>query len=419
MAGTAFRFVHAADLHLDSPLRGLSRTAPWLQPVLQQASLDAFDRLVDLAVEASAAFVVWAGDVFDHTAPSLRAQLKLADGIARLGDQGIPVFWAHGNHDPADALSLDISWPDNLTRFPAGRVGHAGVRDPRHPGRTLCEVYGVSYPESRVTAGYAEQFFRDDEAPWAVAVLHANVGGQPGHDNYAPARLSDLTARPFDYWALGHIHHRAVLSEAPWVVYPGNLQGRHPREDGPKGAVVVHVDEAGAARTAFHPLAPVVWRTVAVDVFGEAHADRLEDRVAQALADGRADAGAAGSLVRVELTGRSVLARLGPEDWLAMADRLSDTDARPGFVFVESIVPRIARPLAPDPSDGLLARALAEVDRLDLPPEWGRLWPRGGRGPASGTESREQRDAAAAVRERVKDRLRDVLGEEESGEGEA
>lgn len=410
MEGSAFRFVHAADLHLDSPFRGLSRTAPWLQPVLQQASLDAFDRLVDLAVDEAAAFMVWAGDVFDHTAPSLRAQLKLRDGIARLAAHGIHVFWAHGNHDPADALSLDISWPDNLTRFPGGRVGHVGVPDPHHPHRLLCEVYGVSYPEASVTASYAEQFQRADDAPWALAVLHANVGGQPGHDNYAPARLSDLTERPFDYWALGHIHHRAVLSEAPWVVYPGNLQGRHPREDGPKGAVVGHVDEWGAARLTFHALAPVQWQTVAMDVTGEEHADRLESRLAEALSAGWP--GAAGALVRVELVGRSVLARLMPEDWLAMAERLSDTEARPGFVFVESIQPRLGRPLAPDPSDGLLARALAEVGRLEVPREARELWPRASAGPGADPEARELDDMAASVRQRVKDRLRELLGEE-------
>ncbi len=401
MGGRPFRFLHAADLHLDSPFRGLGRAAPWLRPVLQDASLTAFSRLMDLAVDEAVHLVVWAGDVFDHTAPSLRAQLALRDGIARLGEHGIPVLWAHGNHDPFHALAVDITWPDNLTRFPPGRVGRVAVPDPDDPSRTLCAVYGISYPDARVVESYAALFERDDEAPWAMAVLHGNVGGQPGHDNYAPARLADLTARGFDYWALGHIHHRAVLSEAPWVVYPGNLQGRHPREDGPKGAVVGHVDEEGAVRVAFHPLAPVAWRSVSLDVTGEAHADRVEDRLADAL--GGLGGGADGTLVRIELTGRSPLVRLSSEDWLVMADRLSDGEPRPGFVFVESIVPHLARPLAPDPPDGLLARALAEVDRLELPSDWHTIWP---------ADTPWVPGAGEDVRARVADRLRDILGEE-------
>ncbi|MDA8199459.1 MAG: DNA repair exonuclease [Thermaerobacter sp.] len=403
MAGRPFRFLHAADLHLDSPFRGVGRAAPWLRPVLQDASLRAFERLLDLAVVESVDLVVWAGDVFDHTAPSLRAQFALRDGIARLGEHGIRVFWAHGNHDPFDTLAVDIGWPANLTRFPAGRVEHVVVPDPVDPAQPLCAVYGISYPEARVLESYAEQFVRDDEAPWAMAVLHGTVGAQPGHDNYAPAHLTDLTARGFDYWALGHIHHRAVLSESPWVVYPGNLQGRHPREEGPKGALVGHVDAWGRVRVAFHPLAPVGWRTLALDVTGEVYADRVEERLAAALADRTAVGGEDGTLVRIELTGRSPLAGLAPDDWLVMAERLSDSEPRPGFVFVESIVSHLARPVVADPPDGLLARALTEVDRLALPSDWKDIWP------FADTWSPR---LAQEMRQRVQDRLKETLGEE-------
>ena len=409
MLSRPFRFLHAADLHLDSPFQELGRAAPWLRPVLQDASLRAFERLLDLAVDQSVDLVVWAGDVFDHGAPSLRAQLALRDGIARLGERGVPVFWAHGNHDPYNALAVDIGWPSNLTRFPAGRVAHATVLDREDPSRTLCEIYGVSYPDARVSESYVEEFERDDQAPWAMAVLHGNIGGQPGHDNYAPARLADLAARDFDYWALGHIHHRAILSQDPWVVYPGNLQGRHPREDGPKGAMVGAVDEDGAVQLAFHPLAPIAWRTLTLDVTGEVYVDRVEERLAEALGDRSAPGGEEGTLVRVELTGRSALARLGPEDWVVIADRLSDGEGRPGFVFVESIVSHLSRPLAPDPPDGLLARALAEVDRLALPSDWKSLWPFPDPLPPR---------IAREVRQRAQDRLRDMLGEELSAEEE-
>lgn len=400
-----FRFVHAADLHLDTPFAGLGRSAPWLREALQGASLTAFDRLVQLAVDESAAFMVWAGDVFDHTAPSLRAQLALRDGLETLRQHGILVFWAHGNHDPYEALSTHIKWPDNLHRFPPDQVTHVSVPKPGRRHGPLCEVYGISYPTESVTESYAARFRRSDRASWAMAVLHGNVGGQPGHDNYAPAALGDLTANAFDYWALGHVHHRQVLSENPWVVYPGNLQGRHPRETDPKGAYVGAVDESGHTTLEFHSLAPVTWQFVTCDVSGLALVDEVEDALISQLADLRPTAGEQGMLVRVQLTGRSrELARVPPDDWGALAERLSSGGPGSGtFTWVEAIQSHVRPPLAADPTEGLLAQALHELNDVALPSQWARLWPFAQ--PADPAE-------LDAVRERVRDRLRNLLGEE-------
>jgi exonuclease SbcD len=352
---TPFRFVHAADLHLDTPFRGLERLADWLSPVLADATLRTWDRLVEATIARGADFLVLAGDVFDHTTPTLRAQFRIRDGLDRLAEAGIPVFWAHGNHDPYATLDTNMEWPSNLVRFPPGKAHtHPVIRH----GETLCTVSGISYPTRAVHDNYAALLTRPSEAPWAVAVLHGNVGGQPGHDNYAPASLSDLARQGFDYWALGHIHQHLALANEPWVIYPGNLQGRHPRETGRKGAVLVEVDAGGTARPVFLPLNVVRWEVVTVDVTGLDHVDGVADRAERALRDIHLDSDEEGLLARLFLTGRTPLAAHDIPDLDTVAERLSDATQATPFQFVESIQPHWRPPGSGAPPTGFWAEVL-------------------------------------------------------------
>ena len=353
-----FTFIHAADLHLDSPMLGLGRLEPRVQGRLRDASLEAFDRLIDLTLKTNAAFLAMAGDVFDHETPSLRAQFRLLDGMRRLEQASVPVFWPHGNHDPFGSLSTHVHWPDNVVRFPAGRVSWQRVERAED---ILCAVYGISYPTAAVTEPYARQFLREDDAPFAVAVLHANVGGQPGHDNYAPASLGDLRAAGFNYWALGHIHHRGTLSDDPPVVYAGNLQGRHVRETGHKGAYVVEVDAAGRTRLTFAPLGPVRWELLNVDCDGFSGWDQVEEKALAALEPLRPAPHESGVVVRIQLSGRANL----PFDADALGDlaeRLSSDPERDGpFCFVESIENRTRRPRQGTQPEGLWAEVISRI----------------------------------------------------------
>jgi DNA repair exonuclease SbcCD nuclease subunit len=362
---TPFTFVHAADLHLDSPQVGIGRTAPFVREMLRDASLEAFNRLVALTEAVDAAALVWAGDVFDHGAPSLRAQFRLKDGAERLLARDVAVFWAHGNHDPVGSLETAVRWPPNVVRFPAGEVTSYPLS---REGERLAQVYGISYPSPAVTEPYWRRFVRQDDAPFAIGVLHANVGGDPHHDNYAPAALDDLRRQGFDYWALGHIHRRAVLSEEPWVVYPGNLQGRHVRETGRKGAYVVRVDPAGAVTLDFRPLNVVRWDTVEVDCTGLDSADAVEEACRRKLDALALDPDEAGCVVRLTLTGRTPLAGQDA-DWTDLAVQLSDDEPAPAFRWVESVDLRWRRPPEAGEPEGLWA----EVVRGLRGPEW-RTW---------------------------------------------
>lgn len=240
-----FRFLHAADLHLDTPFTGLGAASPQVAGILRDASLLAFDDLVRTAIARDVAFVVLAGDVYDGPERGVRAQLRVLRGVRRLADHGIHTFIAAGNHDPVEeGWSAIREWPDLVTVFPAGEVMSVPVE---RDGRIVATVHGTSYARRATTENLAVRFGRTDAPGLHVGVLHANVGGQPGHDPYSPCSVDDLVRTGIDYWALGHVHTRQVLHRSPWIVYPGNLQGRSPRpsERGAKGVLVVEVDDAG------------------------------------------------------------------------------------------------------------------------------------------------------------------------------
>lgn len=330
-------FVHAADLHLDTGFEGIGRLDERLAQRLRDASLEAFDALVDLTIRRGAAFLVLAGDVYDGAERGLRAQLRFEQGVRRLAEAGIRTFVAHGNHDPlVTGWQLVTAWPDEVHVF-----GHDDVESVvvERDGRPLAVVQGVSYGETAEQRNLARRFARTDVDAPHVAVLHTNVGEVGEHANYAPCSVDDLRNRGIDYWALGHIHTRQVVLDGsgddPWAHYPGNLQGRSPKgsEQGPKGASVVTV-EGGRIRPPEHvTLDRARFADVPVDVTGLTTLGEVE----RALAGGADDAIAAadGRLVvlRGRLTGRGPvhhdLARVGALDELreALADRLVGTDA--------------------------------------------------------------------------------------------
>jgi DNA repair exonuclease SbcCD nuclease subunit len=264
MAGPEFRFIHAADLHLDTPFGAIGRVAPEIADRLRDASLEAFDALVALALEQEAAFVVIAGDAYDCAGRGVRAQLRFVRGVERLGANGVPVFVAHGNHDPLDGWSAIRQAPANLVVFGGGAVEmHSVARG----GDTLAQVYGVSYPTREVTTNLALGFRRSDAPGLHVGVLHCNAGAQPDHPAYSPCSLAELAAAGMDYWALGHIHrHLRLMEGSPWIVYSGSLQAIKSSETGPKGAVVVEAAGNTVERVGFAALDRVRFERLQVDI---------------------------------------------------------------------------------------------------------------------------------------------------------
>ena len=241
-----FRFIHAADLHLDTPFQGLSRASEEMARMLRDASLEAFDRLVRTAVDNDVAFVLLAGDLYDGEERGVRAQMRFLRGLEALAARGIKTFIVHGNHDPLGGWSAIREWPAGVTVFGSNEVEGVPVEV---GGSTVATVYGISYARRDMTENLTLRFprtgVRDVAAGFRVGLLHCSVGDQPEHSAYSPCSLADLSASAIDYWALGHVHRSQVLRDGdPWVVYPGNTQGRSakPAETGEKGVALVEVD---------------------------------------------------------------------------------------------------------------------------------------------------------------------------------
>ncbi|HSP81950.1 MAG TPA: DNA repair exonuclease [Myxococcaceae bacterium] len=298
-----FKFVHAADLHLDTPFRGVPAETGLLS-TFQQATFRAFSRIVDVCLRERVAFLLLAGDLFDARDRSVRARLALRRELERLDAAGILTFIVHGNHDPLSGDTGALGLPGSVKVFGADWEEVEVSRE----GRLLCRVQGVSYPETEVREDLSARFRRTGPE-FTVGLLHANLGGAEGHANYAPCTVEGLDARGLDYWALGHVHTRAeyLLPGGSVAVYPGNPQGRHVGEPGERGCVLVEVEEGRSWRR-FVPVDRVRWHRLELSLSGPGSLDALAASLAE-----RVDACCAeeldGHAVRLTLTGRGPLHR--------------------------------------------------------------------------------------------------------------
>ena len=270
----SLRFVHAADLHLDSPFRGLGEAPASSRTLFQSATLGALERVVDHTIHSKSDFLIIAGDLYDSKDRSLRALVAFRKQMERLAERSVPVYIVHGNHDPLNGWGSGFQLPPNVITF--------GPRTDTEPfirrGREVAQVTGVSYARERVTDNLASSFKPAAATPYSIAVLHANVGRQTGHADYAPATVDELTVAGFNYWALGHVHTRSVLATQPaMVVYPGNTQGRTPREGGARGCYQVDVDTHGRAHLEFVETAMARWAHIEVSIRDCAQMDQVID----------------------------------------------------------------------------------------------------------------------------------------------
>lgn len=297
-----FRFIHTADLHLDSPLRGLASREGAPAEELRGASRRALDQLIDLALAERVDFVVIAGDVYDRDWKDYNTGLFFRSRMIKLREVGIPVFMIAGNHDAASVISRKLSLPDNVKYF------SSRAAETVEPAAWPVALHGMSFPNRAVDENLVPRYPPAVAGKFNIGILHTSLAGNAGHDTYAPCSAEELIAKGYDYWALGHVHQPAVICENPWLVYPGNIQGRHARECGPRGCRVVTVNDAlVVSACAWHPLDVARWASLAVDLTGIAAMDELRRLTRAAL--GEALEAAAGRLLaaRVTFTGTTAL----------------------------------------------------------------------------------------------------------------
>ena len=311
------RFVHAADLHLDSPFSGLRAIAPdEVSSKLRRATFDVYESIVDLCIEERVDALLVAGDVYDGRDRRLRSQLKFVDGLRRLDEAGIRSFICHGNHDPLDGWEARLDLPDGCVRFGSEVTGEPVF--PEDPGRAT--VYGISYPQREVRENLSPRFRDLPNRGFKIGLLHANVGGNSEHDSYAPCSVSDLEETSIDYWALGHVHTRSVLRDQnPAIVYPGNPQGRNPNEPGERGVYLVEVDESGGVEMEFRAVDVVRWERRDLNIGGLGDEQRVLNAISDAAGSALEGAGGRPVVLRLALSGR------GPMDrWLRRQGTVED-----------------------------------------------------------------------------------------------
>lgn len=253
-------FIHAADLHLDSPMVGLRHLPEPIFKRIRESTFIALKTITKAAIEKQVDFVILAGDLFDGEDRSLRAQSRLRAEMLKLEAAGIPVYAVHGNHDHLGGTWVELDMPSNVHIFER----NVEIKTLHTKGGASVHLYGFSYPERHVFDRKIDQYTKQEGSDFHIGILHGNEGGKQEHGNYAPFYLKDLTEKQFDYWALGHIHKRMTLSESPAVVYPGNIQGRNKKETGVKGCYYVTLTEQDAILE-FLESSDVIWDETVID----------------------------------------------------------------------------------------------------------------------------------------------------------
>jgi len=375
-----FRFLHAADLHLDSPLRGLAMREEAPAQTLLGASRRAFDALVDLAVAEAVDFVVIAGDVYDRDWKGYETGLFFKRGMARLQAEGIPVYLIAGNHDAASVISRRLTLPENVQVF------SSRAPETVEPAAWPLAIHGMSFPNRVVEENLVPRYPDPVAGKFNLGLLHTSLAGSEGHDTYAPCTVAELVAKGYDYWALGHVHQPQIVHESPWIVYPGNLQGRHIRESGPRGCRLVSIDDAlEVASCEWRPLDLARWGTAEVDLGGVGSLDEALPRIRAAMS---AAVGAAeGRLLALRLVLSGVTSAHGElcsrfdrleAETLSIAEEFGD-----GAVWLERVK--------------LSTRPLVSLEQLAERDELTRVIVESAQDPAAGTGDGSEAGAAAAL----------------------
>ena len=253
-----FRFLHAADIHLDSPLRGLAGQEGNAVARVRTATREALETLVGMAIEEKVDFLIIAGDLYDGDWRDYKTGLFFAAQMGRLNKEGIPVYLLHGNHDAESQITRRLDLPGNVFVFGARKPETFALDEPK------VALHGQSFRQRDVADNLVLAYPAPVPGTFNIGVLHTGLGGMGGHRNYAPCAIEDLANKGYDYWALGHVHQASVLHEKPHIVFPGNLQGRHARETGTKGASLVSVEGGDIVELTTVPCDVVRWAVLKV-----------------------------------------------------------------------------------------------------------------------------------------------------------
>ena len=306
----AFRFVHTADIHLDSPLRSLAMRNRELAELVGDATRQALVAIVDLCIEERVDALIIAGDLYDGDQTSMKTARFLASQMQRLDEAGVSTFVIRGNHDALSRITQELVFPPSVKVF-TGRAEAA----PLSAGGFEVHVHGLSFAKPHAPESLLEKYRRPQPDTVNIGIMHTSVGGAERHDPYAPCKPSDLHDWGFDYWALGHVHVRARHEGERVVMMPGMPQGRDINESGEKtvSLVTVHDDRRITVEERLTSIAQ--FERVRVDLSGAESWRDAADAIEQALGEAR-------DKTRSEhLVGRLLITGATPLSWTLRRDR--------------------------------------------------------------------------------------------------
>jgi len=358
---TKLTFIHAADLHLDSPFAGMSNIPDSIFKRLKESTFQSAKNMFDHAIVRAVDFVLLSGDLFDEANRSLKAQLFLRNQFLRLQTHGIEVFIIYGNHDHLGGEWIPIEWPENVHVFSSSTPSEQSYY---REDQLVASIYGFSYKERAVYENMTSHYEKTTNAAYHIGMLHGTLAGQEGHDAYAPFQLQQLLSQDFDYWALGHIHKRALLHEDPLIIYPGNVQGRHIKETGEKGCYFVHLSE-NSETAEFISCADVIFETLAIDITETSHMTDLVTLVESKIGELKEEG--IPHFVKIELTGDAppfferTQFEILEELMAVLHEQEEDEDV---FVWVMSIDCRTNEDVS-YPQDSFLKELTAEIAQFE------------------------------------------------------
>ncbi|MGH7153247.1 MAG: metallophosphoesterase family protein [Acetobacteraceae bacterium] len=349
------KFIHAADIHLDSPLLGLSERVGIPKSVVEGCTRRAFSAMIDLAIAEDVAFVVIAGDLFDGDWKDFSTGLFFAEEMGRLAR---PCFLLRGNHDARSIITHKLTLPPNVREFSSRKcetfeLPEIGV-----------VLHGHSFPNRAVPENLAAEYPAPRTGMINIGALHTSADDPGEHATYAPCKVGELTRAGYDYWALGHIHARRVLSEHPWIVFPGNLQGRHPKEIGAKGCTLVTIEDRQVVAVEHRSVDVLRWAAQERDITG-ADVTRLTGILQEVTVDAIREAEERPTILRLTLTGTTPLQGTLVDDTEQLAAECRQAAlAAGGDLWVESVGVRTApiRELRTDLLTPLRAAFFAGLD---------------------------------------------------------
>jgi len=276
------KLIHAADLHLDSPLRNLERYEGAPVDALRGATRRALENLVTLAIQEQVALILIAGDLYDGDWRDYNTGLFFHRQMSKLREANIQVVWLSGNHDAASEITKTMRAVEQLPNVhrladKAPQTLHLNVR-----GLDVA-IHGQGFPNKSVKDNLAATYPMAMRGLFNIGLLHTSLEGKPGHDSYAPCKLEDLSSKNYHYFALGHIHKQEIISREPWIAFAGNIQGRHIGEAGAKGCLLLTINNHEVTAVESMPLDVLRWRRCRIDVTGAEDAESVLELVKTAL----------------------------------------------------------------------------------------------------------------------------------------